>query len=956
MAGARYRIPVSSWRLGPRINLLATTLIVLTALSVGTTLAARQAVDGYDRLREEGRRAVMLLARAAAPVLASGQRDTYEAFVLSVGASPSAAYVELLDAAGKRLGFHPLRPHTPPPNIPNLSAVQADTVLLPLGELDRREGVGYFDFLAPVRDPETGSPLGYLRVGGTDLDLTASLYDMLQWLLLVTAAAILLGTAATVLVSRRIVRPLESLTKAAQAVFRDDLDIASLPVHGKDEIAVMSKAFAAMVQRIRAYRGEVERARNSLEATVEIRTAELSERARDLARTKERLGLAMDGSSLVLWEWDLASQRVFLSERWNDIVGGPPGETTITLAQFMEIVHPDDRARVSQAVDGLFSGRSQSYGIEHRVRTLEGQWRWIQSRGKLVEQGQAGGSLRAIGTHVDITERKATEQEITRAKEAAEAANRAKSQFLANMSHEIRTPLNGVLGMTDLLLDSALGEEQRSLAEAARRSGRHLLQLTNDVLDFSKGEVGKLRLERIAFDPRASLDEVAQLFADTARRKGVALKCTVSELVPAQLRGDPVRFMQIAFNLVGNAVKFTEEGHVRVMLGVRGERVAGSALPLALVVSDTGVGIGAEAQAKVFEAFTQADESTTRRFGGTGLGLSIVRQLARLMGGEVRMTSAPGVGTRLEVDILMDAMPGPGEAGAAHVAAGEPSISGAQAQHGSPPDTPSFSGARVLLAEDNPVNQMVAAGLLKSAGCRVDIAADGNEALACLERDRYQLVLMDCHMPDRDGYETAAAWRRREQEAGLPRVPIVAVTAHAMEGDRERCLGAGMDGYLPKPFEKTHFLAVLRSFLPMPGPEANPISVPSAPLTERELPAFDLATLSALREFSPDDPQNFVRRVARIWVDSSAEQCAAAAAALGSDDREALFRAAHTLKSASASVGAMRVSALAAEIEGLAAEAQRPCLESLLATVDEARREAARVIVCEVLEEHSETA
>ena len=1001
-------------------------------------------------------------------MLAHNDELAQASLLRSVGAA-DAAYVEVLDPAGRRIGVHASQPHIPPPNLPDLSSVEAGTVFLPLGGLDRRGGVGYYDFLAPVRSPANDAVTGYLRLGVTDRALVAGLRDMLEWLCLVAGAAALLGILAMLVLTRRIVRPMESLTDAARAVAEDRLDVA-LPSQGRDEIAAMARAFGTMVGRIREYRDEVERGRSSLEATVEARTHELNARARDLARIKERLGLALDGSSLALWDWDLATERIFLSDRWSAILGGPPVETTATVARLAELMHPDDRQHIAEAVRAMVSGETLRYSFEHRVHTLKGEWRWIHSRGRVVECNPDGRALRAIGTSADVTERKTVEDELKRARDAAEAASRAKSQFLANMSHEIRTPLNGVLGTTELLIDSPLSSAQRELAETVQRSGELLLQLINDILDFSKIEAGKLHLEHIAFDLRAALDDVIDLFAEAARRKGISLECTVADTLPSHVAGDPVRLKQIVSNLVSNGIKFTHRGHVRVALRESTTEAAeGGRLRVALSVSDTGMGIAQEAQAHVFEAFAQADDSTTRKYGGTGLGLSIVRQLARMMGGEVALESAPGAGATFRVELEFEPALAPlqlgeapahelrvllatasrdegallerqlqpmvgaiervesaaaalerlarppscalllldhdlPEAGGPHLArrakqasatplrvlvAGdgtaapdrrmmaELSVDGWLSRPlrrvalrrsleelfpGAVQDTApaagsrSFAGAAVLLVEDNAVNQMVTTSLLQSEGCRVEVASHGNEALERLERNRYDLILMDCQMPELDGYQATVRWRSREHARGLPPVPIVALTANALEGDRERCLAAGMNDYLAKPFRRDQLMAALDRFLSRQPAAARAAAV-SVPVGEAppELPVLDRAALAALEQVDRGGAGGLVREVVEAWIASSADQCAAAAAALAADDRRTLLRAVHTLKSASASVGAMRVSALARELETLAAGADPDMLAPRLARLDDERRRAADALACESLEGRDET-
>jgi PAS domain S-box-containing protein len=404
----------------------------------------------------------------------------------------------------------------------------------------------------------------------------------------------------------------------------------------------------------------------------------------------------------------------------------------------------------------------------------------------------------------DVTERQQVEAErleyaagLEEARRLAENATKVKSQFLATISHEIRTPMNGVIGMTQLLLDAGLNVEQREYAEAIRSSAALLLKIVNDVLDFSKIEAGKMKLDLAPFDLRAVLEDVLELLARPARAGGLELNLDYGAGVPRRVMGDAGRIRQIALNLVGNAVKFTARGHVAVR--VRQLEAAGNEAGalLRIEVEDTGIGIREDKRGMLFQSFTQADSSTTRKFGGTGLGLAISKQLVELMGGRIGFESVLGEGSTFWFEVRLEtATKGP---------------SPALERSGSGEDSAACSlenlRYRVLVAEDNVVNQKVAASILRKYGCRLDLAATGREAVEMWEKEPYDLIFMDCHMPEMDGYEATAEIRRRE--AGQSHTPIVAMTANTMHGDREECLAAGMDDHIGKPISLQNLLNAL---------------------------------------------------------------------------------------------------------------------------------------------------
>jgi signal transduction histidine kinase/ActR/RegA family two-component response regulator len=472
--------------------------------------------------------------------------------------------------------------------------------------------------------------------------------------------------------------------------------------------------------------------------------------------------------------------------------------------------------------------------VECRIRHKDGSWRWILSRGKARFSAE-GRPLRMIGTHTDVTTWRETEAALRAAREQSEQLNKqleaaigraeqsaleanlgsqAKSDFLAVMSHEIRTPMNAVIGFTSLLLDTQLSGEQRDWLRTVRSSGEALLTIINDILDFSKIESGRLELEQQPVSVRQCINDIVGLLGEQARRKNLDLRSVVDLRVPGWITTDGTRLRQVLLNLVGNAIKFTERGEVEVSI-VCETGAAGEAL-LGFNVRDTGAGIAPDRLVRLFKPFSQADSSTTRKYGGTGLGLAICRSLAKLLGGSVEVARTSSAGTTfhfsiacLPCDLMPDALP----SDLVPEAGGRPTRPPlfAPPANGTGDRQPPL---RLIVAEDNVVNRKLLQHLFRRLKFEAEFVTNGVECLQLLREDAYDLVLMDCQMPEMDGYEATQRIRAGEGGEAHRTIRIIALTAHAMAGDREKCLAAGMDDYLTKPIQPPQLVAALERSRP----------------------------------------------------------------------------------------------------------------------------------------------
>ncbi len=839
------------------------------------------------------------------------------------------------------------------------------------------------------------SRIGFVRI---EADFSEYLYkNALRFgiaLLVATVGALAAALALVVPLRNTVTGPIESLAGLFTRVRRDHDFSLRATVSGRDELGSLGESFNAML-------GVIE------------------QRDKHLALERDLVHAILDTTDASILVVDAASRVVEANGAFLRAAGWPV-QACIGMLVW-------DAAGVA---DGASFRTSLERGEEFEavLNPTHGEPRdfvWRSSRNSAV----GSGSELTVVTGIDITERKRVEATLRQAMEAAEASSLAKSRFVANMSHEIRTPMNGILGMAYVLQDSKVDETQRHSLATIIASGEALLRILNDILDFSKIEAGHLEIVRGAFALHDDIEDVVQVFAAEGRAKGLALRLAFEPSVPPAAIGDSLRVRQVLSNLLGNAIKFTHAGVVTVHVERRPSTREGY-FDLHVSVTDTGVGVNAEAQARIFDAFTQADSTTQREHGGTGLGLSISRQLLEMMGGELGMSSAPAGGsvfwftvplgeapslasprldTRLGLRVLLvdndsaprqfeiqrmlswgvtvdvatnaeeaiarlssalpahaydalildDALHGGWERllvdmdGVPHAAtvpvvllgSGATPASGgdfrqriaieipkpvkssvlynfllARSSVATPRVDKSTGGqfdASVLLVEDNPVNVEVARAMLKHSGCRVTVAMTGRDALAAMEAARFDLVLMDCQLPGLDGYEVTRIIRRRElNEGGHQR--IVAVTAHALTGDREVCLAAGMDDYLAKPFSPLQMRAMLLANLAgssVAAPVAPPAAPPVVPAAASRGQVHCAETFAALLRMEAEGNPGMVGRLLGHFEEQARAARASLDAPSAGANITAIAEAMHGFRSTAAHLGGERLARLCQEIE-----------------------------------------
>jgi PAS domain S-box-containing protein len=649
--------------------------------------------------------------------------------------------------------------------------------------------------------------VNFLWVIGSALIKTAALWFIFLWF------------------SRRFLhRPLHDLTQAAARIHLDNLTPVHIDLsrHPRDELRRLTDSFNLMLDKLLAARGALEQANAGLERRVAEQTRELTEGRRRLATLIDNLpGIAYRCRN------DAERSMEFISEGCEPLTGYPPEAFIDNRAiSFGRLILPEDRGEVVERLEKAVAA-DRPFQLLYRIVRRDGAIRWLWEQGQGI-RGEAGAVEALEGFIADITERRQAELDAKAARQEAERANRSKSSFLANMSHEIRTPMNAILGFAGLLRDRLKGGEEREYLDIIADSGRGLLQIINDILDVSKVEAGKLQLVYSVVDPHRLLKEIETLFGQAARSKGVDLVLETPPDLPPAILADEARLRQILINLTGNAVKFTAKGRIRIAAHCSRPEGSEERVDLTIGVEDTGIGIPDQHKERVFDLFEQVEGAHQFQGGGTGLGLAISSQLARLMGGTIKVSDTPGGGATFTVLLKGVRLPAPGESKLVTHLEGEP--------------RPRFKPARLLIADDNPLNRRMLRAWLTEFGFELVEAEDGAKALEAVRHAQPALVLLDLRMPAMDGRQIAQALRDAPETRDIP---IVAISAAVMRDEREG-FEALCDGFLAKPVDKGELIRLLARLLPLADDQPLIESVASEPGATHPHP--DQSPASAARE------------------------------------------------------------------------------------------------------------
>lgn len=632
---------------------------------------------------------------------------------------------------------------------------------------------------------------------------------------------------------------------------------------------------------------------------------------RNLELSEQRFSLVLEGMNDGIWDWDMEKDEKYWSPQFKKLLGYEDDEIKASYHEFESRLHPDDRENIKLEMKAHLE-HNFPFNSECRLRKKSGEYCWFRAKATTVRD-ENNKPVRMVGSIRDITKRMAGEEklreyaqqmelksnELAMAKEQAVQANNMKSDFLANMSHEIRTPMNAVMGMTSILLESDMSQAQKQKLKIIHNSGEALLEIINDILDISKIEAGKMDLELIPFNLQKTALEITELFTTRCNEKGIKMLLQYVPGTPEWVIGDVGRIRQIIINLVSNAIKFTDSGHV--MITVKATGVDSEKTFLHFEITDTGIGIPEKIQKELFEKFMQGDSSTTRKYGGTGLGLAICFRLVALMDGKIGVKSKENKGSTFWFDLEMPLA--------------DADLEEEMLVYNSEFDP---SGARILVAEDNHVNQLMIMQMLEMLNCKADVAKNGQEAVEMVRKNKYDLVLMDCMMPEVNGYEATKTIRQMEDDKN--NTIIIALTANALQGDKQKCLDSGMSDYLSKPVKKPELQAMLGKWLQNSPSSRKLINTEIVLPKVKEvnddyslkLPdVFEMSVFNCFLEIMGEDAPATLHKHCKV----AHGYMTAIKNAMESQDYGTIVNYAHPLKSSSQYVGALAVADIAGRIE-----------------------------------------